>query len=43
MNSRVALDQAFDVLDYYHVVSSRMIQWAVMERLHEAMNPEVIE
>jgi uncharacterized protein (TIGR04255 family) len=36
----------FDVentLDYFHVRGSRLIQWFITQRLHDAMGPEVLE
>jgi uncharacterized protein (TIGR04255 family) len=39
---RTEIDHGFDILDYFNVRSSRLIQWVITKRLYEAMEPEVL-
>jgi len=36
------VNNAIEILDYYHIIASRLIQWCITNRLHKAMNPKEI-
>jgi len=38
--SKINVEQAIDKLDYFNLRSSRLIQWCITGRLHDAMEPE---
>jgi uncharacterized protein (TIGR04255 family) len=38
--ARTAVDATMQRLDYLHARASRLIQWCITERLHQAMEPE---
>lgn len=40
--ARTATEKAINILDYFNTRGSRLIQWCITERLHNAMEPEVI-
>lgn len=40
---KTAVADVQDRLDYFHVRGSRLIQWVITERLHEAMKPDTLE
>lgn len=39
---RTEVKNAFDILDYFHGQSGRLFQWCVKEKLHAAMEPQVV-
>ena len=38
--SKTAIDATVNKLDYFNVRSSRLLQWSITERLHQAMEPQ---
>jgi len=40
--TRVEINEAISKLDYFNTRGSRLIQWCITERLHNAMEPEAI-
>lgn len=40
--TKTKIDQAIDKLDYFNARGSRLIQWCITERLHTAMEPELL-
>jgi len=40
--SRIKLESAIEKLDYFNVRASRLIQWCITERLHNAMEPQLL-
>jgi len=42
ITKRTKIDDAISKLDYFNTRGSRLIQWCITERLHNAMEPEVL-
>lgn len=40
--SRTEIDDSMHVLDFFNTRSSRLIRWAITDRLHDALGPELI-
>jgi len=40
---KTAISEVHDKIDYFHVRGSRLMQWVITGRLHEAMKPEQVE
>ena len=40
--SKTQIESAIEKLDYFNVRGSRLIQWCITDRLHNAMEPQLL-
>lgn len=40
--TRMGIEEVWDKLDYFHQRASRLLQWCIAEKLHDAMEPQLV-